>query len=84
MKTNTPEQTKAIKQFMANRKRQLNTVRRSYPKFVEGMSTARYIVLFYEQNGLGGVTNFFDVDRINTNPAAVLTGPEVIEEHLPF
>ena len=72
MKPNTPEQTEAIKRFMKNRKRQLRTVNRSYPKFTEGMSTAKYVGMFYDKNGLGKVFDYFDRATLNTKPCAIL------------
>ena len=44
------EQTKAIRQFMAARRRLITTVRRSYPNFIEGTTTANYIREFRRLN----------------------------------
>ena len=79
-------QQKQIDKFMSNRKRELNTVKRAFPKFKEGMSTVMYVREFQRLNMSGYDTpefllrfdckNFFD-------PATVLTGPEVtLEEQL--
>ncbi len=78
------EQKKAIAKFMASRKRALHKNNTKYPKFVEGMSTYDYIRAFQDLNMSSYETrpgqlrfdckNYFD-------PAPVVSGPEVIEEH---
>ena len=44
-------QKTAISRFMAARKRYLQSVPRSFPKYVEGMSTADYINAYSMANG---------------------------------
>jgi hypothetical protein len=46
----TTDQLKAIKHFMAARRRLITTVRRAYPSFIEGMTTANYIREFRRLN----------------------------------
>lgn len=43
-------QKSAIARFMAARKRYLQSVPRSFPKYVEGMSTAEYITAYSMAN----------------------------------
>ena len=44
-------QKSAISRFMAARKRYLQSVPRSFPKYTEGMSTADYINAYSMANG---------------------------------
>ena len=44
------DQLKAIKHFMAARRRLITTVRRAYPSFTEGTTTANYIREFRRLN----------------------------------
>jgi len=44
-----PQKT-AIARFMAARKRYLNSIPRSFPKYVEGMTTAQYINAYAAAN----------------------------------
>ena len=80
-------QQKQIDKFMSNRKRELNTVKRSFPKFTEGMLTVAYVREFQRLNMSGyDRPEFllrFDCENY-FNPAMVLTGPEVIVEELPL
>lgn len=85
---------KEIKAYMAKRKRELATVKRSFPKFAPGMSTADYVARYIMGNysGMGvqlsgnnllaaaarHAAEFFE--PLNTAPAAVLVGPEVTQE----
>ena len=46
----TIDQLKAIKHFMAARRRLITTVRRAYPSFIEGTTTANYIREFRRLN----------------------------------
>jgi len=77
-------QQKQIDKFMSSRKRELNTVRRIFPKFTEGILTVDYVREFQRLNMSGyDRPEFllrFDCDNY-FNPAPVLSGPEVtIEE----
>jgi hypothetical protein len=79
-------QQKQIDKFMSNRKRELNTVKRSFPKFREGMLTVDYVREFQRLNMSGyDRPEFllrFECDNY-FNPAPTLSGPEVtIEESL--
>ena len=79
-------QQKQIDKFMSNRKRELNTVKRSFPKFREGMLTVDYVREFQRLNMSGhDRPEFllrFECDNY-FNPAPMLSGPEVtIEESL--
>lgn len=79
------DQEKAISKFMASRKRALSTVRRSFPKFQEGMSTYDYVLAFQDLNMSAYDTRPGQLrfDCVNYfKPAPVLSGPEVIEESL--
>lgn len=76
-------QQKQIDKFMSQRKRELNIVKRAFPKFKEGMTTAAYVREFQRLNMSGydypesllrfECENYFE-------PAPVLSGPEVIIE----
>lgn len=44
------EEIKAINRFMANRKKQLSHVPRSFPKYKDGMTTGEYINAFSMAN----------------------------------
>lgn len=70
---------KDIKSYMAKRKRELATVKRSFPKFKPGMSTAAYINAYKQANGPGNDVLPYDLDAY-AHPAAMLIGPEVIQE----
>ena len=70
---------KEIKAYMSKRKRELNTVKRSFPKFTPGMSTARYIHAYQTVNGPATAVLPYDLELYN-RPAPKLSGPEVIEE----
>lgn len=76
-------QQKQIDKFMSQRKRELNIVKRAFPKFREGMSTVAYVREFQRLNMSAydkpesllrfECENYFE-------PAPVLSGPEVIIE----
>lgn len=68
---------KEIKAYMAKRKRELATVKRTFPKFQPGMSTAAYVSKYYAQFREDPASLF---EPLNRAPAAVLVGPEVIQE----
>ena len=70
---------KEIKAYMAKRKRELATVRRSFPKFTPGMSTARYIGAYQTANGPATPVLPYDLDLYG-RPAPMFSGPEVIQE----
>jgi hypothetical protein len=70
---------KEIKAFMAKRRRELATVKRSFPKYRPGMSTADYINAYAQANGPATRVLPFDVNKY-AHPATVPSGPEVIEE----
>lgn len=55
MKTMTPDQRKAVSRLMANRRRQLNHISRSFPKYHEGMSTFEYVCQYMNANIHNGV-----------------------------
>jgi hypothetical protein len=83
-----------ISTFMASRTRAARHVPRTFPKFHEGMSTADYVRLYWGANarnmGIGcgykneylqaarAIRDFFE--PLNPMPAALLNGPEVLEE----
>lgn len=76
-------QQKQIDKFMSNRKRELNTVKRAFPKFKEGMSTRDYVREFQRLNMSGYDTPQFLLRfdcKYYFDPATILTGPEVIVE----
>lgn len=70
---------KEIKSYMAKRRRELATVKRSFPKYKPGMSTAQYINAYKQANGPANSVLPFDVDKY-AHPATVPSGPEVIQE----
>lgn len=87
------EQAAAIKRMMTNRKRELSTVHRKFPKFTPGVSAAVYAMLYYSENGLGNPfahsTEEYRRDRyvtvhmpafliMSTAPARVLSEPETV------
>ncbi len=79
MNIQSSEQTKAIRQFMAARRRMLTTIRRSYPNFTQGMTTANYIREFRRLNN--GRTDFQLLDIALQNyetPAPVYAGSDPI------
>jgi len=68
----------AIKRFMSLRKRERNTVRRSFPKFAPGMTTNTYVQLYYMTHTPGSHRGYIvEIHR----PAPMPVGPEV-EEHI--
>lgn len=66
----------AIKRLMAARKRALKTVRRDFPKFIPGMTTATYVQLYYLSVPGMDSADYIDAPR---RPAPCLVGPEVEE-----
>lgn len=75
---------KDIKSYMAKRKRELATVKRSFPKFKQGDTVGSYIAQYAALNGpsthvLDYGLGTYGADAYN-HAAAVLVGPEVIEE----
>lgn len=56
MKPMTPDQRKAVSRLMANRRRQLTHVARSFPKYREGMSTFEYVCKYMEANKYNGIS----------------------------
>lgn len=70
---------KEIKAYMTKRKRELSTVKRSFPKFTPGMTTALYIRSYQTFNGPATAVLPYDLELYN-RPAPKLSGPEVIEE----
>jgi len=71
---------KEIKAYMAKRKRELATVKRSFPKFAPGMSTAEYVREYYALNHARDFRPTALFEPLNHAPAAVLVGPEVTQE----
>ncbi len=83
-----------IKKLMAKRKRELATVKRSFPKYTPGMSTADYVAKYIMANYSGMAirlsgNNLLEAARqeaagyfepLNIAPATVPSGPDVIEE----
>lgn len=69
---------KQIKALMAARKREWSTVKRSYPKFKPGMTTASYIQQFAAYSG-GAEVLTYDLSAYD-RPAPELVGPEVEHE----
>jgi hypothetical protein len=59
-------QCPAIRKFMAARKRELTTVKRSYPKGGETMSTAQYVAAFMKANNHNGL-QLLPLDFVNMN-----------------
>ena len=51
MKPMTPDQRKAVSRLMANRRRHLTHIARSFPKYREGMSTREYVNSYASANG---------------------------------
>ena len=71
---------KDIKSYMAKRKRELAAVKRSFPKFQPGMSTAEYVGKYYALNHARDFSPTALFEPLNQAPAAFLTGPEVTQE----
>jgi hypothetical protein len=59
-------QFQAIRKFMAARKRELTTVKRSYPKNGESMTTAQYVAAFMRDNNHNGL-HLLPLDFVNMN-----------------
>jgi hypothetical protein len=68
-----------IKKMMAARKRELATVKRSFPKYKPGDTVARYIAQYAVLNGPGAHVLPFDFGAY-ARPATLPEGPEVVEE----
>jgi hypothetical protein len=68
-----------IKKLMAKRKRELATVKRSFPKYKPGDTVGSYIAQYAVLNGPATWVLPFDVDKY-AHPATVPSGPDVIEE----
>lgn len=83
-----------ISTFMASRKRKLQQIPRTFPKFHEGMSTAEYVRQYWGANArnigieCGYKDDFRQASRaiadffapLNHMPASVLEGPDVTIE----
>ena len=68
-----------IKKMMAKRKRELATVKRSFPKFKPGDTVASYIAQYAVFNGPATWVLPYDLGAYD-RPATVPSGPDVIEE----
>jgi hypothetical protein len=68
-----------IKKMMAKRKRELATVKRSFPKYKPGDTVASYIAQYAVLNGPGSHVLDYGLGAYN-HPATVPSGPDVIEE----
>jgi hypothetical protein len=73
-----------IKKMMAKRKRELATVKRSFPKYKPGDTVASYIAQYAVLNGPGCHVLDYGLGTYGTgaynHPATVPSGPDVIEE----
>lgn len=83
-----------ISTFMASRKRKLQHVSRTFPKFHEGMSTAEYVRQYWGANArnmgieCGYKDDYLQAARairdffapLNPMPATIQQGPDVIAE----